>query len=70
VILLENNESFSEGKSVAEVFNHYFANITNSLGIEGTRENTASTNCINDPVENIYSLHSSIKKIRERFHPT
>ena len=71
--LLENNEIISIDKSVAEIVNEYFVNITNSLGIEGTGENTVSTHDIDDPVEiaiTKYSSHSSIKKITENFHPT
>ena len=32
--LFENDELVSDDKAVAEIFNDYFANITNSLGIE------------------------------------
>ena len=56
--LLENNEIISKDKSVAEPFNDYFANITNSLRIEETGKITK------------FSLHSSIKRIRENYHST
>ena len=72
VTLIENNEIISNDKCVAEIFNEYFATITNSLGIQETGKNTVSTHDVNDPVEiaiTKYSSHSSIKKIRENFHP-
>ena len=66
--LLENNEIISEDKSVAEIFNDYVANITNSFGIEETGKSTVSTLDIDDPVEIALtkcSLHpSSYSKIR------
>ena len=76
VTLLENNAIISNDKSVAEIFNDYFVNITSSLGIEDIEEtgkNSASTQDIDDPVEiaiTKYSSHSSINNIKENFHPT
>ena len=73
VTLIKNNEIISNDKCVAEIFNEYFATITNSLGIQETGKNTVSTHDVNDPVEiaiTKYSSHSSIKKIKENFHPT
>ena len=73
VILLENDEIVSEGKAVAEIFNDYFADITSSLGIEETGSNIVSADGIDDPVELAiikYSLHPSIKRITESFHPS
>ena len=61
---------FRDGYSTQHV---NFATITNSLGIQETGKNTVSTHDVNDPVEiaiTKYSSHSSIKKIRENFHPT
>ena len=71
--LLENNAIISKDKYVAEIYNEYFATVPNSLGVEETGKDTVSTHGINDPVEIAipkYSSHSSIKKIRENFHPT
>ena len=68
VTLLENNEIISKDTYVAKIFNDYFANITNPLGIEGIGKNIVSTHDVHDPVKiaiTEYSLHSSIKKIRE-----
>ena len=76
VTLLENNDIISNDKSVAEIFNDYFVNITSSLGIEGIEEtgkNTVSTQDIDDPVEitiSKYSSNSTIKNTKETFHPT
>ena len=72
VTLLENDEIVSDDKAVAEIFNDYFANITSSLGIEETGSNVVSTDGVDDPVELAiikYSLHPSIKRITENFHP-
>ena len=71
--LLENKELISKHKSVADIFNDYFANTTNLLGIEETRKSTVSTYDIDNLVEiaiTKYSLHTSIRKIRENFHLT
>ena len=73
VTLLENDEIVSDDKAVAEIFNDYFANITSSLGIEETGSNVVSADGIDDPVELAiikYSLHPSIKRITESFHPS
>ena len=73
MILLENNEIISNDKSVAEIFNECFTDITNLLGIEETGKNIVSTHDIDDPVEiaiTKYSSHSSIKNITENFPPT
>ena len=40
--LLENNNLISNDKEVAEVFNNYFANITDALGIKEITENISS----------------------------
>ena len=73
VTLLENNEIVSDDKAVAEIFNDYFAIITSSLGIEETGSNVVSADGIDNPVELTiikYSLHPSIKRITESFHPS
>ena len=41
--LLENNEIVPNDKSASEIFNDYFANNKNSLGIEETVKHTVST---------------------------
>ena len=41
--LLENSEIVSNDKSASEIFNDYFANKKNSLGIEETAKHTVST---------------------------
>ena len=59
----------TEDVQIAEIFNRYFANITESLGISEDQSLLSQTNGINDPVEKAikeYENHPSIKMIKER----
>ena len=58
----------TEDSKIAEIFNHYFANITGSLGISEDQSLLSGTNGIKDPVEKAikkYENHPSIRKIQE-----
>ena len=58
----------TEDAKIAEIFNHYFANITGSLGISEDQSLLSGTNGIKDPVEKAikkYENHPSIRKIKE-----
>ena len=68
VTLIEDGKVITEDTKIAEIFNHYFANITESLGISEDKSLLSETNGIKDPVEKAnkkYENHPSIKKIRE-----
>ena len=57
-----------DSTKIAEIFNHYFANITESLGISEDQSLLSQTTGINDPVEKAvkkYKNHPSIRKIKE-----
>ena len=61
--LLENNNLISNDEEVAEVFNNYFANITDALGIKEITENISSVSGLVDPIDiaiKKFSLHPSI----------
>ena len=65
--LLENNKLISNDEEVAEVFNNYFANITDSLGIKEIKENISSVSGLVDPIDiaiKEFSLHPSIIRIQ------
>ena len=67
IILVENNTIISDDKEVSECFSNYFTHITDTLDIREwpTTESIESTP---DPVYKAiskYTLHPSIKKIRE-----
>ena len=58
----------TEDAKIAEIFNHYFANITGSLGISEDQSLLSGTNGIKDPVEKAikkYENQPSIRKIKE-----
>ena len=68
VTLMEDGKMITEDLKIAEFFNHYFTNITESLGISEDQTLLSPTNGINDPVEKAikkYANHPSIKKIKE-----
>ena len=59
----------TEDLKIAEIFNHYFTNITESLGISEDQTLLSPTNGINDPLEKAikkYENHPSIKMIKGR----
>ena len=49
--LLENNNLVSNDEEVAEVFNNYFANITDAWGIKEITENISSVSGLVDPID-------------------
>ena len=64
--LIKDGEVITDDAKIAEIFNHYFANITESLGISEDQSLPSQTTGINDPVEKAikkYENHPSIKKI-------
>ena len=72
VTLIEDGKVRTKDTKIAEIFNHYFANITESLGISEDKSLLSETNGIKDPVEKAikqYENHPSIRKIRERTEP-
>ena len=65
--LLENNNLISNDEEVAEVFNNYFANITDALGIKEITENISSVSGLVDSIDiaiKKFSLHPSIIRIQ------
>ena len=69
ITLIEDGNMITEDLKIAEIFNHYFTNITESLGISEDQTLLSPTNGINDPVEKAikkYENHPSIKMIKER----
>ena len=58
----------SKDSAIAEIFNKYFANITDSLGISANESLLVPTNDIVDPIDNAvmkFQSHPSICKIKE-----
>ena len=69
VTLIEDGKMINDDVKIAEIFNHHFANITESLGISEDQSLLSQTTGINDPVEKAikkYENHPSIKMIKER----
>ena len=65
---MENEVLVTDDKEVAEIFNEYFVNITDSLGIIQPKDALTPTDGLHDPVEiaiKKYSSHPSIKLISE-----
>ena len=58
--------------TIAEIFNHFFANITQELGITENEAHLSSTTGISDPVDiaiKKYLKHPSINEIKENWVP-
>ena len=69
VTLIEDGKMITEDLKIAEIFNQYFTNITESLGISEDQTLLSPTNGINDPVKKAikkYENHPSIKMIKGR----
>ena len=68
ITLIEDGKMITEDLQIAEIFNHYFTNIKESLGISEDQTLLSPTNGINDPIKNPlkYENHPSIKMIKER----
>ena len=69
ITLLENDELVNENKVVANIFNHYFVRITDSLNIPIVSENLRPTTQIIDPLDVALTkckFHPSVKLINER----
>ena len=67
---MENDEVISDDCQVAEIFNNYFATVTETLGIAENLDNVLPTEGITDPVDIVikkYANHPRIKSIRARF---
>ena len=65
--LIDDGKMITEDVQIAEIFNHYSANITESLGISEDQSLLSQTNGINDPVEKAikkYENHPSIKMMK------
>ena len=59
--------------TIAEIFNHYFANMTQELGITENEAHLSSTTGISDPVDiaiKKYLKHPSINEIKENWVPS
>ena len=72
ISLLEKGEIINDDVKIAEVFNEYFANITNELGLNEKKANLSLSENIEDPIEKAvhkYKNHPSIKKIKQQWSP-
>ena len=73
IALLENEVLVTDDKEVAEIFNEYFVNITDSLGIIEPKDALQDTDGISDLVEiaiQKYSSHPSVKLISSNTKPS
>ena len=52
VILIEEGNIVTDDSKIEGIFNHYFVNITESLGISEDESVLSLTSRMNDPVEN------------------
>ena len=72
ISLLEKGEIINDDVKIAEVFNEYFANITDELGLNEKIANLSLSENIEDPIEKAvhkYKNHPSIKKIKQQWSP-
>ena len=63
----------SEDLAIAEIFNHYFTNLTKELEIIENKIHLSSTTEIDDPIDIAivkYSQHPSIMEIKEKLTPS
>ena len=70
--LLEKGESINDDVKITEVFNEYFANITDELGLTENKANLSFSENIEDPIEKAvhkYKNHPSIKKVKQQWSP-
>ena len=68
ISLLEDGKMVSKDSEIADIFNSYFANITESLGISANESLLMPTNDVVDPIDKAvmkFELHPSICKIKE-----
>ena len=66
----ENGELISDDCKIAELFNNYFKNITQDLGIQQDIAHISVTDGINDPIDKAiekYKNHHGIIKIKEMY---
>ena len=71
ITLIENGEMVTDDLKIAEIFNDYFANITQDLEITDTGAHLSPTIDIEDPIDKAvekYKNHPSIKKIKSVLH--
>ena len=65
--LIEDRKMITDDTKIVEIFDHYFVNITESLGISEDQSLLSQTTGINDPVEKAikkYENHPSIKRLK------
>ena len=70
---MENEALLTDDKEVAEIFNAYFVNITDSLGIIQPKDPLQHVDGIHDPLEiaiKKYSSHPSVKLISANTKPS
>ena len=68
ITLIEDGKVVSRDSEIAEIFNNFFANITESLGISANEALLLPTNDIIDPIDKAvrkFESHPSICKIKE-----
>ena len=68
ITLIEDGKMVSEDSEIAEIFNHFFANITESLGISANESLMLPADDIQDPIDRAirkFDSHPSICKIKE-----
>ena len=73
VTLAEGSQFISNDKAITEIFNEYFVNITGSIDVGRAELNLLSTDGIKDPIDvaiTKYSLHPSVKRIKNNFNPS
>ena len=72
ISLLEKGEIINDDVKITEVFNEYFANITDELGLNEKKANLSFSENIEDPIEKAvhkYKNHPSIKRIKQQWSP-
>ena len=69
ISLIEDGKMVTQDSEIEEIFNHYFSNITDSLGISENDTFLLPTNDILDPIDKAikkFEAHPSICKIKEQ----
>ncbi len=69
ITLIEDGKMVGKDSEIADIFNHFFANITESLGICVNEAFMLPVNDILDPIDKVirkFEPHPSIRKIKEK----
>ena len=68
ITLVENEEMITDDLKIAEIFNDYFANITQDLETTDSGTNISPTIIIEDPVDQNIKTIQALRKLKSVLH--